>query len=223
MGIPLGAVLSGAAGFVTGLLMSRVGSGRETRARTWLGIAGAVLGVVAYGLFLLLGAAISIFTFGSAVDPLPAVICVLFGCVCVLLMALLRSFFARRFGLPAVPEGERRDVTDIVEARPSGGRGTMWFGGVLLAILPAYYGLQCLLTRKGTFGTTLWRDEVQGGAAIALGLGWIGVGAFLHFHFFHGLHPAWHRHSRSGKIVSLVVACTGLAVAGIWSMAANAP
>jgi len=74
------------------------------------------------------------------------------------------------------------------------------------------------VTRKGKLGTLLWPSAVEGGAAIALGLGWIAVGAFLHFHFFFGLHPRLESHSRAGKYVALIAACLGLTIAAIWSV-----
>ena len=93
-------------------------------------------------------------------------------------------------------------------------------GGVALALLPLTYGIDCILTRRGAIGSPLWNSEVEGFGAIALGLGWIGVAMFLHFHFFFGLHPRLEAYSRRGKSVALVVACAGLTIAGAWSIVA---
>lgn len=53
----------------------------------------------------------------------------------------------------------------------------MWLGGVGLALLPLLYGIRCMVTQRSELGTTVWRSEVEGGAAIAIGVGWIGVGS----------------------------------------------
>jgi hypothetical protein len=118
---------------------------------------------------------------------------------------------------------ERRTVADLIEAQPRGGSPTMWLGGVGLALLPMVYGISCLVTRQGELGTTIWSSEVQGAPAIALGVGWIGVGLFLHFHFFFGLHSRLAAFSRRGKSVALVVAGAGLAIAYTWSVFAKIP
>jgi hypothetical protein len=118
---------------------------------------------------------------------------------------------------------ERRTVADLIDAQPCGGSPTMWLAGVGLALLPLVYGISCIVTRRGELGTTLWRSEVQGGPAIALGVGWIGVGLFLHFHFFFGLHSRLAAFSRRAKSVALVMALAGLGVAGTWSVFAQLP
>lgn len=118
---------------------------------------------------------------------------------------------------------ERRTVADLIDAQPRGGSPTMWLAGVGLALLPLMYGISCIVTRRGELGTTLWPSEVQGPPAVALGVGWVGVGLFLHFHFFFGLHPRLAAFSRRAKSFALIVAGTGLGIAGTWSVFAHVP
>ena len=182
-----------------------------------------MIGAAAYAGFLFAGHAVSLLTFSGAPDPGPAVLCVILGCAGFLLLRWLQSALGPRFGLPPARPSARRHLGHLLDARPRGGRATMWLGGVVLALLPLLYGIRCIVTRKGELGTLIWPSAVDGGAAIALGLGWIGVGLFLHFHFFFGLHPGLEVHSRRGKSLSLIVACLGLTVAGAWSVIAKVP
>jgi hypothetical protein len=182
-------------------------------------VAGAVIAVLSYGAFLVVGVVISVFSFsGASPDPLPALLCVVLGCGCFLLFAWLQAAIGPRFRLPpARDRGGRRSIEDLLDARPRGGPATRWLCGVGLALLPVSYGVWCLVTRSGDLGRLLWTTRVEGAGAIALGLGWISIGAFLHFHFFFGLHPRLERHARQGKQVALVTACAGLMVAVLWS------
>lgn len=223
MSILLGAWLAAAAGGVTGALAAPMrrpaASSGSVIGHALLGI---VLGTLVYGVFLAAGAAISLLTFSEPRAAVPALIGTAFVCVAVLLAAWLEpklGTFAAHFGLPEPGRAFReRGFDAILEAQPQGGRTTMWIGGVGLALLPTIAGIQCLVTRKAALGSALWHRTLEGGAAIALGLGWIGVGAFLHFHFFFGLHATLSAHSYAGKKLALLVACAGLSIAMIWSM-----
>lgn len=224
MPLSLGAWLSAAAGALTGALFAHIRSRDPSRKRLiGTAIGGALIAALCYGVFLLAGLVIGVLTFSSTPDPGPALICVLLGCAAFLLLTWLASVLRPRFGMPPPDVVRRRGLAAVLDAQPSGGTTTMWLAGVGLALLPALYGLQCLVTRKGKLGTTLWPSTVEGGAAIALGLGWIAVGAFLHFHFFFGLHPERRRFSRPGKLAAMVVACAGLSIAGVWSAFAKLP
>ncbi|TMQ70048.1 MAG: hypothetical protein E6K81_13510 [Candidatus Eisenbacteria bacterium] len=186
-------------------------------------VIGALLAAAAYGCFVIAGFAVSVLTFSGAPDAGPALLCVVVACAGFLLARWLQPVMASHFGLPEPrrPSG-RRDLRDVLDARPRGGRATMWLGGVGLALLPALYGIQCIVTRRGEAGGFPWSSTVEGGAAVVLGLGWIGVGLFLHIHFFFGLEPRLEPHSRAGKYLSLIMACAGLTVGTAWGMIAKA-
>jgi hypothetical protein len=223
MSVAVGAWLAAVAGAATGIV--DVLLRRPSRGSILLNaLAGSAIAVLAYGVFVVAGVAVSVLTFGSAPDAWPALLCVLFGCVTVLVGRGVHSALAPRFGMPERRSASQpRTLTDLIDARPRGGSPTMWLGGVGFALLPLIYGISCIVTRRGELGTMIWPSEVEGGAAIALGVGWIGVSLFLHFHFFFGLHSRLAAFSRRGKSIALVVACAGLTLAGAWSVFAQVP
>ena len=219
MTVAIGAWLAAAAGGFAGAFFVRLGSARGSML---LGaLVAAVLAAVAYFAFLVVGLVIGVLTFSTEPDPGPALLSVVIGCAGLLVMRAIHSAISPGLGM-AEPRrrSEGRNIADLIEARSRGGAPTMWIGGVALALLPLTYGIGCILTRRGEFGTLLWNSELEGFGAIALGIGWIGVAMFLHFHFFFGLHPTLEAYSRRGKSVALVVACAGLTIAGAWSVVA---
>ena len=69
-----------------------------------------------------------------------------------------------------------------------------WLVGVGVALVPAMYGMYCILT-----GSAIWPSdpetgggtlEVHGTAAVAVGVAFIGAGLLIHAHWF------WDEHSR---------------------------
>jgi len=221
MSTTLAAWLAAASGLATGAIAARLRHRQPSRpAVVSAALLGALCSLLGYGAFLAVGAVLSLVFFSGPPDAWPALLCSLLGCAAFLLLAWLQSVLGLRIE-PRPRRSGRVAPGEILDAR--GGTATMWLAGVGLALLPAIYGMQCLVTRKGTVGTLLWHATVEGGGAIALGLGWIGVAALLHFHFFFGLHPRLEAHSRTGKLYALIAACVGLSTAGIWSFVANAP
>jgi hypothetical protein len=219
----LGAILAAAAGGITGALVARVRrSATASPGPGALALLGIVLAPLVYGAFLVAGAVVSLLTFSEPDAALPALLGTVFVCAGCLLAAWIEAHlgsFAARFGLPEPRKAfEERGFDAILEAQPQGGRATMWIGGVGLALLPAFAGIQALVSQRGTWGTTLWRRTLEGGPAIALGIGLLGVAAFLHFHFFFGLHPRLCAHSYAGKKLALFAACAGLGIASFWAI-----
>jgi hypothetical protein len=217
-----GAVLAAIAGGVTGIIDVTL---RPAQGRSPIlgAVAGAAIGAAAFATFLFAGFAVSLLTFSGAPDPGPALIAIIIGCAALLGIRALHATIAPRFGFPERRPSERRGVEDLIEARPRGGAPTKWLGGIGLAALPALYGIQCLVTQQGQLGTTIWPSKLEGGGAIALGIGWLGVGLFLHFHFFFGLHPRLDAYSKRGKSIALVIAGAGLTMAGAWSVFSRVP
>jgi hypothetical protein len=228
MTVTLGAVISGLLGALTAVIARsiRAVSHPQPSPGAAAGL-GAVLAVIAYFMFLAAGMVIGLLTMSTRPDPVPALVAVAVGCVLYLAILGLASLIGPRFGMrPVKSPRERRTVEDLIEAKPRGGEPTRWLGGVGLAALPAYYGLQCIVTGKGEFGTTFFRNDVHGVAAVVMGFGWLAIGAFLHFHFFFGLSPRLAPYSETGKRIAIVVACIGL-MAGVFggmaSMAREVP
>ena len=72
---------------------------------------------------------------------------------------------------------------------PTGGPFKMWFWGVAVALIPLGYGVVCLFTgRASIIGRGGESAVFRGAEAVALAIGYISVGAFLHFRYFWGLH-----------------------------------
>jgi hypothetical protein len=216
MSLALGAVLSAIAGAFTGVLDAWL---RDKGSVIGRAIAGAGIAAACYGLFIIVGLVVGLLTFSTTPAPWPALIGVVLGGAAFLVVRLIHSAAASHFGMPErLDRSQPRSFDDLLDARPRGGAATMLIGGVVAPLLPIWYGVNCILTRRGELGHTLFPSEVEGAPAIALGLGWIGVGLFLHFHFFFGLHPALQAHSRRGKTIAVVIGCAGLMVAYAWAM-----
>lgn len=226
MTLSMGAWLAAAAGCATGAIDAYRREGSHPRGPVIAAtLAGGAVALLCYAAFVAAGVILSLMMFSSAPDPAPALLGVLLGCGAFLTLRGLQSAFAARFGMPKPrhPSG-RRSLGDVLDARPVGGPGTMWGGGVGLALVPTLYGLRCIVTGQGELGTLIWPSEVTGGAAVVLGLAWIGIGLFLHFHFFFGLHPRLNVHSRTGKSAALVMTTAGFTAATAWSVfAASSP
>lgn len=223
MTLGLGAWLAATAGALSGAVEVRLRREPQQGSALLGAVAGGIIGVLAYGAFWAAGLVVGLLTWTTAPEPWPALLGVIVGCAALLGARALHSALAPRFGKPERRHSERRSIGDLLEAQPRGGAPTMWLGGVGMALLPLLYGIRCIVTQRGERGTIIWPSEVEGWAAIALGVGWIGVGLYLHFHFFFGLHRGLARHSRRGKSIGLVLACAGLTVAGAWSVIGRVP
>jgi hypothetical protein len=73
---------------------------------------------------------------------------------------------------------------------PAGGPVKMWFWGVVAALVPFGYGVVSLFTGHARLlGRGGESADFRGVDAIAVAIGYISIGAFLHFRYFWGLHP----------------------------------
>jgi hypothetical protein len=97
------------------------------------------------------------------------------------------------------------DAEELAYA-PSGGRLKMWLVGIGVALIPLWYGFRCVQTEHarlwGEHGTDL---DVNGSAAIALGIAYMAIGAFIHFHWFWGLNRRLEPLSVLLKLLTLLV------------------
>lgn len=224
MSIVMAMWVAGAIGGATGAIDAHIRR-RWVPQRSFVvpAIGGAVVGALGFGAFIVVGFVASLLTFSGSPDPGPALLCVILGCAAFLAARQFQPPVLAREGLQSGPRSASRPRTfaDLLDARPQGGPATKWIGGVGLPLLMGYYGLRCIVTREGQIGSRLWPIVVDGVPAVALGVGWIGVGLFLYFHFFVGMSPGSETRSRKGKSLSLLVACLGFmpAVAGaVFSM-----
>lgn len=82
----------------------------------------------------------------------------------------------------------------------------MWLAGVGCALIPIIYGSKCLWTGSARlFGKRTSGLTLTGDAGFALAIAYIAVGAFIHFHFFWGLHPRLHKFCGLMKLFALLV------------------
>jgi hypothetical protein len=110
-----------------------------------------------------------------------------------------------------------RHTTDAAESlahAPAGGQLKMWLVGVGLALIPIGYGIHCLLTGHAVLpGRHGSRLDTYGSTATALALAYISLGAFLHFHYFWGLHAHLFVVSQLLKLLSVMVFLASLGYA----------
>ena len=98
------------------------------------------------------------------------------------------------------------DEAEELSYAPSGGRVKMWLSGVGLALVPLVYGLKGLEAgRTLFFGSRGSQLELQDEAAAGMSIAYIAVGAFLHFHYFWGLHSRLLPWSPWLKLVAVTV------------------
>lgn len=98
---------------------------------------------------------------------------------------------------------------------PSGGRIKMWFVGVGVAVVPAIYGVYCLVTGHAIFPARRGSDlDVYGDAAIALAITYMAVGLVIHAQWFWGLHPrfAFLRFPLLGIDSLVIIVSLGIAI-----------
>ena len=82
----------------------------------------------------------------------------------------------------------------------------MWVMGVGLALIPLGYGVRCLCTGEARFfGSRGGHLDLDGPASVALAIAYIAVGAFIHFHWFWGLHERLEPFSGLLKCLALLV------------------
>lgn len=113
------------------------------------------------------------------------------------------------------------DAASNLEGPPQGGSAEAWIYGVGVA-LPAFaYGVFCSIAHRAWFVNVALKGfqpfppgilrEWVGRPAIALGIMFIGIGAFAHFHWFWSNFPRLAPYYEIGKLASLVVLIGGLA------------
>jgi hypothetical protein len=93
------------------------------------------------------------------------------------------------------------NVAESLAHAPSGGVAKMWLLGGLLPLIPSGYGIQCLSLGHAR----LFELDATGGLATAIATAFIAAGAFLHFHWFWGLHSRLLQWSPLLKVAAALV------------------
>ena len=110
--------------------------------------------------------------------------------------------------------GRTRGSGDVdLDVAPQVGPAKRWVYGVALAAVPVVVGAYCIAVGEAWLPGRYGFHRVTGAAAVAAALAYVGLGAFLHFHFFWAGQPKGWRAARIGKPLSLLVLVGGLAAA----------
>lgn len=90
----------------------------------------------------------------------------------------------------------------------------MWLLGVVLALVPIVYGVNCLqVGRTKFFGSHGVNLEVEGPAGVALSIAYISLGMFIHGHWFWGLHSRLVFLSPVIKVLAALLFVTSFGIA----------
>jgi len=89
----------------------------------------------------------------------------------------------------------------------TGGPAKQWLAGALVPVAICIYGMVCLdrgyTTLPGSGGQSM---ALHGAEGVALACSYLAFGAFLHFHYFWGLHDKLYRFSQGLKVTALLLA-----------------
>jgi hypothetical protein len=112
------------------------------------------------------------------------------------------------------------DAASNLDGPPQGGAAEAWIYGVAIAGPVIAYGLVCALTRHAWFVNLQLKGVPAfpagafrawtGASAVALGIVFIGIGSFAHFHWFWSNYSLLSRYYEVGKIASLLVLVVGI-------------
>jgi len=96
-----------------------------------------------------------------------------------------------------------------------------WVSGFFLSVLVAIYGIHCCVVQNAFLpGRRGHRIELTGDEAVALGLAWISIALFLHFHCFWGTLLRFGVLSAIGKALSAIGFICSLGYV-FWSIASG--
>jgi hypothetical protein len=159
MSITTAILLACVSGFVTGVMAARISDQRA--ATTGLGVAGAILAAVVFGLFFILD--FLILPFGDVPSPALALLLTI-GLEVLVLIVLAFTAFA----LPAIPPAKRNQ----------------WLLGGAAAALLVIAGIIAVEGGEARIGSTFFSQKITGWRASLYGIGWIAIGLFLHLRYF---------------------------------------
>jgi hypothetical protein len=99
------------------------------------------------------------------------------------------------------PYQPEMDLAGHFSGTPRPSAWAKWLGGAGVPFLCAMYAAGCFLTQRAGWGSL----DLSGGRAVACGLAWLGVGLFLHFHYFWAALDRLWPYATVGKILSLLL------------------
>ncbi len=109
------------------------------------------------------------------------------------------SWFNRNY------HGIEADVADSLSGDASGSLFSRIFGGSLVPLAVAWYGLYVCLTKKAYLHGSGHSLEINGSLAICFGIAVIALAFFLHFHFVWSVSSRLYRYAGFCKFIALLV------------------
>ena len=107
----------------------------------------------------------------------------------------------------------------------------MWLGGVCLALVPASYGVHCLISGHAVLPGVpggryvgIWSGgglDVYGSAAAALATAYITLGVLVHIQLFWGMHQRTYFICEILTVVALVIFLVSLGLGICWIFASG--
>lgn len=98
------------------------------------------------------------------------------------------------------------DVADSLSGTPEPSMWTKWFGGIIVPAFTLGYGIRCCIIKKALFigSSSRFRPGMQldGSEAVAMGVAWMCLALFLHFHYFWPTLKRLYIFTDFGKIVA---------------------
>ncbi|MBE7493795.1 MAG: hypothetical protein HS117_02510 [Verrucomicrobiaceae bacterium] len=97
------------------------------------------------------------------------------------------------------------DSMEDLAHHPDGGGWEKWAGGCLLPIAGVIYAVWCLIDKRAVLPGKHGDLVIAGDDAVLFSTAILALAAFLHFHFFWGLHERLWRYSQGCKVLALLV------------------
>ena len=97
---------------------------------------------------------------------------------------------------------------------PDGSWWSKWAGGCALPLAGTMYAIYCLYQNKAIMPGKHTALVLTDDDAVLFSVAVLALAAFLHFHFFWGLHERFWRYSQGLKVLSLLVflPCIGIVI-----------
>jgi len=113
------------------------------------------------------------------------------------------------------PSDEFPNAANHHDAPEQGDVVRFWIVGVGIAVIPALYGVRCLIRGTTTIvGRGGWAT-IGGSPGVALAISFLAAGAWLHFHFLWENHERLRPYGELGKLLAIFSFAASLMYAGI--------
>lgn len=97
------------------------------------------------------------------------------------------------------------DLADHFGSDPAYSPFSRWFGGMVVPLAILWYAIEIIIAEKAMVGSEPGAVKILGIEAVIWGIGSIGLGSFIHFHYFWTSFYALCDFADLGKLLSLLV------------------